>query len=178
MTLEQLECHLEELQHKNFETRGVLRKLIQQHANLGNLDKVTQYRAQFHRAGYDESFGMKASLFHLFIKKKQLEAALDIYNELKSKQTKFELDEFKIIDLVGLMVEQDQEGRALEILRQETKNRRVIGDAAIQRNCWQLLSCFENELEQEKVFNFLVEEGYCQPNNVILGPLVRIFLKR
>lgn len=44
MNLEELECHLIELREKNMETRGVLRKLIQLHASVGNVQRVTELR--------------------------------------------------------------------------------------------------------------------------------------
>lgn len=53
-----------------------------------------------------------------------------------------------------------------------------MGGPAIERNCWQLLDSFENAEEQLKMFQFLVENGYCKPTNIIFGPLIRIHLKR
>lgn len=53
-----------------------------------------------------------------------------------------------------------------------------MGGPAIQRNCWQLLDSYENAEDQLKMFEFLIENGYCKATNIIFGPLVRIHLKR
>lgn len=51
MSLQELEAHLIELQEKNMETRGVLRKIIQLHASKGNFERVRELRQLFINAG-------------------------------------------------------------------------------------------------------------------------------
>ncbi|XP_018577646.1 leucine-rich PPR motif-containing protein, mitochondrial [Anoplophora glabripennis] len=177
MTIDELECHLLELQEKNMETRGVLRKLIQQHANLGHLDRVNELREQFLFAGYEETVGMKSSLMHNYIKKECLEQALSIYNNIKLTSPHFKIDNFKVIDLATLLVKEEKYGEAMDILKIET-SKKLFAGSGIEKNCRQLLDSYKNAEEQLKMFEFLVEYGYCKPTNIIFGPLVRIHLKK
>lgn len=120
MTIDELECHLLELQEKNMETRGILRRLIQQHANLGNLDRVNELRERFLSTGYEESIGMKSSLMHNYIKAGNLEKALNVYNEIKISDPHFKIDSFKVIDLATLLVKGEEYGEAMDILKTES----------------------------------------------------------
>lgn len=56
MNLDELEAHLIELQEKNMETRGVLRRLIQLHASKGNFERVRELRQLFINSGYCVGF--------------------------------------------------------------------------------------------------------------------------
>ncbi|KAG5894067.1 hypothetical protein JTB14_003926 [Gonioctena quinquepunctata] len=175
MTEDELECHLLELQEKNMETRGVLRKLIQLHSRFGNSKRVEQLRQIFQEAGYVETAGMKSSVMHSYITGGHTELALDMYKEIKEIEPTFSLDNYKIIDLATLLVGGDRFAEAIEMFRSEGQSR-VIGGPAIQRNCTDLLKVFKDEQEQLTMFEFLIDKGYCKVNNVVLGPLVRIHL--
>lgn len=120
MTIDELECHLLELQEKNMETRGVLRKLIQQHISTGNLDRVNELREQFLSAGYEETIGMRSSLMHGYIKAGNVEKSLSVYNEIKTSDPHFKIDGFKVIDLATLLVKGERYDEAMNILETET----------------------------------------------------------
>lgn len=121
MTVEQLECHLLELESKNMETRGILRKLIQVHNSAGNRERVAVLRKKFMSRGYNESPGMKSSIMQNYIQLKNLPAALDLYQEIKLLYPTFKLDSFKVIDLAALLVENGKTEDALDLLNEETK---------------------------------------------------------
>ncbi|CAH1173550.1 unnamed protein product [Phaedon cochleariae] len=176
MTLEELECHLIELEEKNMQTRGVLRKLIGDHAKSGNDERVKQLLDRFLAAGYSETPGMKCMVMYSFVKGGHLQPALKVYNELKENDPTFSVDIFKILDLATLLVKNGRFSQAFEILQQHSKSK-IFGGLLLQRNCLELLKACENEQEQAKMFNFLIEKGFCKVTNVILGPLVRIHLK-
>lgn len=120
MNLEQLECHLLELESKNMETRGVLRKLIQMYSNLGNVEKVKDLRSTFCKRGYAESPGMKSAVMYSYVQSGNLTTALDLYHEIKSFHPKFKMDNFKVIDLTALMVAQNQFDDAVKLLEAES----------------------------------------------------------
>ncbi|XP_023011712.2 leucine-rich PPR motif-containing protein, mitochondrial isoform X1 [Leptinotarsa decemlineata] len=175
MTLEELECHLLELQEKNMETRGVLRRLIQLHSRLGNAQRAEQLRQIFSEAGYIETLGMKSSMMHSYINGGHLEPALDTFKEINKLDPNFNIDSFKLLDLATLLVKANRYSEAIEIV--QPKNQiKVLGGPAILRNCLELLKAYKDENEQNTMFDLLVDEGYCKVNNIILGPLVRIHL--
>ncbi|KAF5298262.1 hypothetical protein FQR65_LT09773 [Abscondita terminalis] len=55
--------------------------------------------------------------------------------------------------------------------------RKIQGGPQLVRNCWKLISSGHDEEEMMRLLDVLVREGYCVPNNIILGPLVKVHLK-
>lgn len=204
MNVDDLENHLIELRQKNMETRGVLRKLIQLHAKIGNLKRVTQLRQEFLDAGYEETPGMKSSLMHTYVVSNKLELAVDLYEEIKNADSNFSVDRHKIIDLATLLSKNQKLDEAINLIN-EARNmyvflllgvlynlvyyiecyfltkktfRPVYEGPGLQRNCLALLNSIKDENRQSEMLNLLVIKGYCKYNNIMLGPLVRINLYR
>lgn len=174
MTLNELECHLVELEEKNMETRGVLRKLIQIHCNANNSQRVNELYEKFLERGYEESPGILSSLMQLYIKNDETEAALNIYNKLKTKYSNFNLDGFKIFHLAAALVKNSKFDEAFSIVESEFQSKKFVEP----RTCVYLLNSFDNEEQQLKMFNYLIENRICKPVNIVLGPLVRLHLKK
>ncbi|XP_066248718.1 leucine-rich PPR motif-containing protein, mitochondrial isoform X2 [Euwallacea similis] len=178
MDLDSLEGHLVELQEKNMETRGVLRKLILLHASKGNIQRVEKLRQLFSNSGYEESPGMKSSIMHSWATADCLDDAMNLYDELKIVHSRFDLDSFKIIDLVKLLVKHDRFEEGFYILEKELKKCKKMGNTrAIERNCRELLDACKTAEQVEKTFNLLYENNLCKASNVILGPFVKIHLR-
>lgn len=49
---------------------------------------------------------------------------------------------------------------------------------SIEKNCKELLDACKNPEQVEKMFELLQKNRLCAPTNVILGSLVRAYLKR
>ncbi|XP_017775589.1 PREDICTED: leucine-rich PPR motif-containing protein, mitochondrial isoform X2 [Nicrophorus vespilloides] len=177
MGLEDLECHLQELTNKGMETRGVIRKMIQLHASKGNYKRVQELRDLFKESGYVETAGMKSSLLHVLVKSGELNLALEVYKDIKNSQEDFEIDSFKAIDLVTLLLQTGGNVyEAIDILKIEAKVNRTRG--SLDRNCWKMLNQAQSPEDALKLFECIIESGYCQVNNMILGPIARSFLKQ
>lgn len=125
MSLKELECHLIELREKNMETRGLLRKLINQHCKSGNVQRVTELCHDFEKAGYNMTAGMKSNLLDLYIKNNNLEKAWETYKTIKKTFSSFTVDEFKIIDLAKVLYEHKMFDEVIKLLRNESSNRFV-----------------------------------------------------
>lgn len=136
MNTEELECHLVELKSKSMETRGILRKLIQEYSRLGNVDKVETLRSEFKLAGYEESSGMKSSIMYSYVQGRNLKLALNEYRILNEEHSNFKLDDFKIIDLATLMVKNRMVDEAMELVRNETKTRYARFSQLYQHYFW------------------------------------------
>ncbi|CAG9858530.1 unnamed protein product [Phyllotreta striolata] len=175
MDLEQLENHLIQLKEKNMQTRGVIRRLIVCHSNVGNYERISQLRQEFLEAGYEESLGMKSSLLHGYVKCGNAELALEVYRDIKALGDEFRIDEYKIIDFCTLLVKNGDLSVAKKLL--EDNGDVILTDgASILRNCVDLLNAFTDENDQADMLNCLVKKGYCQYSNIMLGPLIRIHL--
>lgn len=123
MDTEQLECHLVELETKNMGTRGVLRRLIQQHTNQGNMKRVEELQQKFVSRRYGESPGIKASRMHSYVQSQNLPQALDLYHEINALHPEFRLDSFKILDLATLMVSKSLFEDAVNLIKSESEKR-------------------------------------------------------
>jgi leucine-rich PPR motif-containing protein len=108
MSLEDLECHLVELQSKDLNRRGVLRQLIQQYCRRGEVEKALEAKQEFEASGYDFSAGMLAALFDLMVRVGNLNEAETSLRELNQSAPNFILDEHKIIDFAALLVSKNR----------------------------------------------------------------------
>lgn len=68
MTLEELECHLIELEGKGMNTRGLLRRLLQLYVRDGRLERALEIKAKCDQLQVQVSAGMLASTLELYIK--------------------------------------------------------------------------------------------------------------
>lgn len=180
MDEEGLRSHLKELESKGMNTRGVLRKLLQKYCQQRNLTEATAILDKCKQEGVFLSAGMRASIFDLYVKLGELDMAEECLADLNKNSPNFTLDEFKIIDFATLMVYRNKLDKSLELIVEQSKNRHISGGRAIETNCWRLLDAMAATGDVEYVtemFNALTLYGYCQPTNVILGPLIRVHLK-
>lgn len=181
MNLEQLECHLIELRNKKMETRGVLRKLIQMTCRNGNIQRVNELMKEFNDSNYKVTVGMKAGLLDLYLKSNDLNSAYTAYQEICRDSPLFVIDEFKVLNLLNLMVKNNKFNEAVDLLKSDLKTRDVIGKKGIEKNCWNLLNslALTGNYEHTKImFDLLTKYGLCEINNVILGPLVKVHLNK
>lgn len=123
MNVDELECHLTELISKEMDVRGVLRKLILEHCRLGNSKRIIELQEKFQEYGYKESPGINGALLQTYIQSGHLDLALDTYKNMKEKNKKFDIDEFKIINLATLLVKNNRFDEAMNIIKQEGSSR-------------------------------------------------------
>ncbi|XP_044761643.1 leucine-rich PPR motif-containing protein, mitochondrial [Coccinella septempunctata] len=182
MTIEQLELHLIELKSKGMETRGVLRKLIQKYAGHGNPERVRELRGELAAKGYSTSPGIKSAVLHSHVQEGDLEEALEIYEEIMTSCPYFKMDSFKIIDLARLLVKNDRLEKAVEILKrsaiQKESRQSIEAWKSWERNCVNLLKSARDIDEQNVIFKVLLDNGYCEPSNVILGAIIQLHLHK
>nr|CAI5838259.1 unnamed protein product [Callosobruchus analis] len=173
MNLEDLECHLVELKEKGLETRGVLSRLIKLHSTNGDIQRVKELQQEFEASGYKESLGTKSLLMHNYVLTGNVDEAVKLFQQIKDSDPKFNMDDFKIIDLATLLVKNDRFKDALNIMKTEIKRpSRKTSD----RNLLELLESITDPNQQNQMFECIMKVGYA-PNNIILGPLVRIHIK-
>ncbi|KAJ2948053.1 hypothetical protein O0L34_g9850 [Tuta absoluta] len=180
MNEEGLRAHLNELEAKKLNTRGVLRKLLQEYCRTGNLVAAKEIVDKCQTEGVILSAGMKAAIFDLYVKMGELDLAEIALAELNKTAPNFLLDEFKVIDLATLMVYKKKIGKAFELITEQSKKRSVKGGRSISMNCWRLLDAVagnNSHVETRNMFEMLCQLNYCQPSNSLLGPLIRVHLK-
>ncbi|XP_049882196.1 leucine-rich PPR motif-containing protein, mitochondrial-like [Pectinophora gossypiella] len=180
MNEESLRAHLVELEAKGMNTRGVLRKLLQEYCKSGNLAAAREILEKCQKEGVFLSAGMKAAIFDLHVKLGELDLAELTLADLNRSAPNFLLDEYKVIDFATLMVYRGRIDRAFDLINEQSKKRRVIGGRNISMNCWRLLDAVAAQnsyVETRNMFDLLTSLRYCRPTNAVLGPLIRAHLK-
>ncbi|XP_055699984.1 leucine-rich PPR motif-containing protein, mitochondrial [Phlebotomus papatasi] len=185
MTLEELECHLVELEAKKLNTRGVLRRLLQLNVQRNKLDRAIEVKKLCDKKKVDLSPGMLASIFDLHVKTKNVKEAEWTWLELKKRYPGFAVDEHKVIDFASLLVEKGLLNEAKKVLTMRATTK-IRGGSNSLKNAWNLLSKVAQhsaeagtpEGETRGFLRFLVDLKYCDYHNTLLGPVVREFICR
>lgn len=180
MSEENLRAHLAELEAKGMNTRGTLRRLLQQYCREGNLQAAREIAERCQKEGVFLSAGMKAAIFDLHVKLGELDMAEVALADLNKSSPNFTLDEYKIIDFATLMVYRKKINQAFDLINEQSKKRNIKGGRSIAMNCWRLLDATAaqgSHVEVRKMFDLLIENKYCKPSNIMLGPLIRVHLK-
>ncbi|KAM3967869.1 leucine-rich PPR motif-containing protein, mitochondrial [Aphomia sociella] len=180
MDEESLKAHLNELEAKGMNTRGVLRKLLQQYCREGNLAAAKEIAEKCQQEGVCLSAGMKAAIFDLHVKLGELDLAEMALGDLNKSSPNFTLDEYKVIDFATLMVYRKKIDQAFELINEQSKKRHIVGGRGISMNCWRLLdatAAHGSHQHTRRMFELLTSLKYCKPSNIMLGPLIRVHLK-
>ncbi|XP_034111819.1 leucine-rich PPR motif-containing protein, mitochondrial [Drosophila albomicans] len=189
MSLDELECHLIELEAKQLNTRGVLRRLLQLSVRDGRLERALELLAKCEALRVQISPGMLAAILDLHIKLKDVTRAQQTLLRLQKTYPGFQIDEHKLIDYAALLVHNSQLEEAKQLLRERAAQHKVNGGDYVIKNVWQLLNNVAQQAMKEPVpdsghsltfetFEFLRKLGYCQTHNALLGPVLREWLLR
>ncbi|XP_059475977.1 leucine-rich PPR motif-containing protein, mitochondrial-like [Neocloeon triangulifer] len=103
MDVEELEAHLVELKSKSMNTRGVLRRLLQAHCRLKNVDRALQIKKEMDSLRFELSPGILSSLLSLYTEMEDVASATEILHQIQ-EYPRFALDWFKIVDFCRLKV--------------------------------------------------------------------------
>lgn len=123
---------------------------------------------------------MLASVLDLMVRTKDVSGAFAAIDQMHKMFPQFLIDEHKIIDLAALLVEKHQLDEAKKLLKTRSVTHEVRGGSNVQKNIWQLLTNvanLNNDPEKppmvKEFFQFLIGLGYCEPQNNLLGPIIR-----
>lgn len=186
MNLEELECHLQELETKKLNTRGVLRRLLQMCVREGKLDRALEIKKKCDAQKVDASPGMLACIFDIYVRTKKIDDASFALRKLNQKYPGFLVDEHKIIDFAAVLVEFGQIEEAKKILRLRAQVANIRGGDSINKNIWNLLNLLASRAkvnntltnETKDFFLFLNKLGYCGYHNSVVGPIIKEHLNK
>ncbi|XP_014665082.1 PREDICTED: leucine-rich PPR motif-containing protein, mitochondrial-like [Priapulus caudatus] len=180
MNVEDLESHLIELKAKNMNVRGVMRHLLIQHCRLKNKERALEIKKELDLEGFRYSVGMYAVLMDLAVSTKDLPLALQYKGQMDMDATDFIIDSHKIINLGGLMLENDKMSDAMQLLVEHSEKR---GDAPIKEalsgNAWRLLNvqAMRGDVQgTQALLELLISRGYVQPSNMLMGCPIKAHL--
>lgn len=188
MTLEELKLQLTELESKNMNTRGILRRILQLAVRENQLDLALKVKQKCDVLNLDMSPGMQACIFDLHVKTKNSEEASKALRKLNHRFPGFLLDEFKIVDFAALLVEKGDMNEAQRVLRMRASVATLKGGQQINKNIWNLLNNVatlaptlddsHNRNLTKEMFDFLNKLGYCGHYNTLVGPVIKELLNK
>ncbi|XP_055339824.1 leucine-rich PPR motif-containing protein, mitochondrial-like [Paramacrobiotus metropolitanus] len=180
MGIEELEDHLKELKSKNMNTRGVLRRLLVEHARERDVKRAEEIRAELEAGNFVYSGAMHAQLIDMYTATGDVDKAMAIHQALEQMDSQFVIDSYKIFNLAALLVGKDRAPEAIQLLEQYIQKRgKPLELDSLERNIFRLLNAAAEKGNLEVVRNLwdlLPKMGNMVPTNQLCGPLVKVHL--
>ncbi|XP_055375539.1 leucine-rich PPR motif-containing protein, mitochondrial [Condylostylus longicornis] len=180
MPLDQLERFIENVEAKGENANNLKRALLLNSIKTKDLLKIEKIVTKLENEKYPIGNGIYAMIIDLNCQNGNLSAALELYEKLRSKEPDFTLDNIKVIKIAELMVKENKFEEAVEFVKKNKKdNLPEEPSFNYTTTCWRLLNHLAEQGEVEKLqkfFETLVESNYIVPNNVLLGPLIKVHL--
>lgn len=181
MDIQQIERLITTIEGKGENVKSLKRHLLSACFKSKDLNKTEEVINKLKDEGYVIATGVYAQLIELYCHHSKVEQAIQILNEIKSKEPDFVLDDMKAIKLATLLIAEDKIDEAIKILETNKKEEKKTDEVSFtyKAGCWRLLNSLAEAgklSELEKVFDSLVKNNYIEINNVMLGPLVKVHL--
>lgn len=133
-----------------------------------------------------DSPAMLAATVELMTQVKNVDQALGTLNDLQRHFPNFVIDDYKILDLATLLVEQHKMEEAKNLLTDHAKIAKPKPGKHIIKNVRDLLTTAANiavknntaENVSNSLLHFLVDSGYCSYNNITLGPATKEYIDK
>ncbi|XP_014609746.1 PREDICTED: leucine-rich PPR motif-containing protein, mitochondrial-like [Polistes canadensis] len=172
MDIEQLHNHMIELKFKNMNIRGVLKKLLDQYCKQNDLKAAEKIKEEIILNNFDWTPGMRAGLFHLYVRNNLLDKAEAELNEIQTKYSEFKLDTSKILLYAVSLVKNNRVEDAFNLIN-NVKNINISSNTI--SGCLNLLMALiesEDPDDAEKMIITLSENNYCKLDNILFSPLI------
>ncbi|XP_063710144.1 leucine-rich PPR motif-containing protein, mitochondrial [Culicoides brevitarsis] len=187
MNLEELECHLTQLQSKNMNIRGCLRRLLQLNIRANRLERAMELKLLCDKNKIEMSPGMLAGCFDMYVRVGRLEEAENTFFTLQTNYPTFIIDSHKIVDFAQMLVKEGKFDEAKRILKKYAPSVKTMEQ--ISKNVWAVLNTIAtiapemrnldpSENQTKKFFEFLKSHGYTTHANAIYGPVINEYLNK
>lgn len=185
LSVEQLERMIEQQDGRGENSKGLKRFLLSALFKAKDLAKLEPTLERLQKEGFVLTTGIYAQLIELLCHHEQTDKAMEQFRQMRSREPDFQLDDYKVIRLVGLLV---KDGRLDDALALVEENRR--GDRSgetephtfsYNTTCWRILNGLAEAGkadELQRLFDQLQACGFVEPSNALLGPLVKVHLVR
>ncbi|XP_076289312.1 leucine-rich PPR motif-containing protein, mitochondrial-like [Lasioglossum baleicum] len=173
MNMDQLRVHLQMLRSKGLNTRGCLRRLLMASCNANNVEEVNELVKEIKLNNIEFTAGMKVTLFDFYTRNEKMVDSLTELHEIQSMYPNFLIDNFKILNFVTLLVKERKIDEALDVIKECTKvNHKTKAFTQCLRLLNLLAKCSDYSYTK-KMADLLVQNGYCEYNDVLLSCLLK-----
>lgn len=180
MDTDGIERIIARLEAKGENTKGMKRQLLVSAIRARDIVKTEEIVERLKAEGYILTSGVYAQLIELYSSADKLEEALSAFKKIRETDPDFKLDEVKTVKVAQAFVNADRFDEAIKFLV-ENKPVEMPDEKAFnyQTTCWRLLNSLAEKgktVEVNRIYDALVANSFVIPNNVILGPLIKVHL--
>uniref|UniRef100_A0A8D8WIM4 Leucine-rich PPR motif-containing protein, mitochondrial n=1 Tax=Cacopsylla melanoneura TaxID=428564 RepID=A0A8D8WIM4_9HEMI len=178
MNTTDLECLAFTQKSQGLDSTATLKRLLLKYCQEKMYDKAQAVREELLIAGAELSPGVLSSCIDILIHFQQADEAAEVLTLLRETAPHFNVDEYKIIDLAKVYVQQNQFQKALSLVSSISSNR-LRDRKRWERNVRDLLLSFQREDELLAMFNVLCEMKLCDTTSTpVQSTVIRYFLNR
>ncbi|CAH2267569.1 jg11858 [Pararge aegeria aegeria] len=178
----QLEKMLEQAQDNDSNNLNRLRKqTIRAYMKENSVDKVNSFVEDLKsHPDFELSSTTLAQLYEFYCNNDLIDKALEIKAQLNAKDPEFVLNKFKAVVMAYALVRANRFDEAVQFLKDNKTEIEVENiNFLINSKTWQMLNSLAETKDENKVKEMtatLLDNGYIEPSNVILGPLIKVHL--
>ncbi|XP_065358584.1 leucine-rich PPR motif-containing protein, mitochondrial [Calliphora vicina] len=182
LTAEELERFIANVEAKGENSNNLKRHLLGACFRSKNLEKTLQVIERLETEKYILGSGTYAQLIDLYTTHDRVSDALATYEKTKTKDPEFHLDNLKTVGIVELLLKEERFEEALKFLDNNKKPQTATendNSYNYASKVWRILNSLAESGDADKlqkVFNAFVQGNYIVPNNVLLGPLIKVHL--
>lgn len=181
MSPAQIERLIEQMQAKGENVNRLKRYWVAACFRDKDVAKAEEVIGKLEKEGYQMTGGVYAQLVDLYVQNNELDRALKALERVQAREGEFKLDNLKAVRLAACLVEADRLGDAVKLLDANKKGEFSAEDQSFNYNaiCWRLLNGLAEKGRVDDLttmFDALVAGNYAEPNNVLLGPLIKVHL--
>lgn len=181
MPVSSLEKMIEQKVALGENVKGLQRALMQAHYKANDIQKYEELFEKLSTSDFVLTSGLYSQRIELLCNNNDIDKALAVHSEIKTKEPDFVLDDNKTMKLVQAFVANDRIDEAVEFLKSNKKAEKSKDERSHYYNhgCWNVLNILAEkgrDADLTKVFNALDENNFIEPNNVLLGPLIKVHL--
>lgn len=178
----ELERFIKNVEAKGENANNIKRQLISACFRAQNLEKTLEVIERLEQEKFQIPIGVHAQLVDLYTQLKRSSDALAQYTKLRTADGNFKLDNFKAVRLADLLLQEERDAEALQLLKDNGKEalfNEAEGSFNYANTVWRVLNSIAesgNAERLKRVFDTLIEGNYILPTNVLLGPLIKVHL--
>ncbi|XP_034826727.1 leucine-rich PPR motif-containing protein, mitochondrial [Maniola hyperantus] len=178
----QLEKLLEQVQSKDGNNINRLRKqVLQAYIQENNVEKVNSLVEEFKsQADFELTLYTLAQLFEFYCNNDLIDKAFEMKAQITAKDPEFVLNKFKTVQMAYALVRANRYEEAVQFLKDNKSSSDVENTSfLLNSKAWQMLNFLAETKDEAKVKEMtaeLIDNGYIEPSNVILGPLIKVHL--
>lgn len=155
------------------------------HVQLEQYTQALDVKKQCDEAGVIETPAVLSTLIKLWTATNQTDKALSTLENLQKNHPNFKIDVHKIVDLATVLITENRLDDAKKLIHNLTKANGK-SQTYISYNLWHLLNAaseygVSNKITENisgQLLRILIDKGYCEQSNTLLGTVIKEYLDK